>query len=690
MADYTQAGRPMSVATPLGKDVMLLVGLQGAEAVSQLFQFHLDVLVDNKKDKDVKFDKLLGAKVSAALQFPGGKSQRYFSGLCRRVVQGQRDPFFTAYQLEIVPPLWALTRKAQSRIFQHVSVPDVLKKVVDGIDAAFELQGTFDERDYLVQYRETDFAFFSRLCEEEGLFYFFRHTEGGCQLVVANTPQSHKDVPDASKLIFEQAEGGNRPEDRVHAWRKTQELRSGKVTLWDHCFELPHKHLEADKTVPDSVAVGAETHKLKVGGNDKLELYDWPGGYAQRFDGVDKGGGDRAADVQKIFSDNKRTTDIRLQQETAAGLAVEGASTCRQLTAGFKFALDRHFNANGPYVLLLVEHTAVFKGGYRSDDEGGGFSYGNRFRCLPAALPYRPPRDTPRPVVHGTQTAVVVGPAGEEIFTDKYGRVKVQFHWDRQGKGDADSSCWVRVGTPWAGTQWGMIHIPRIGQEVIVAFEEGDPDRPIVVGSVYNAAMMPPYKLPDNKTQSGLKTRSTLKGGEKNFNELRFEDKKGSEDVYFHAEKDFHRVVENDDDLKVGHDQTIEVKNDRTEKVKEGNEKVTIEKGDRTIEVTTGNDTHNIKKGNREVTIDMGNDTLTIKMGNQTTKLNLGASSTEAMQSIELKVGQSSVKLDQMGVTIKGMMVSIEGQVQTSVKGVITQVQGSGMLQLSGGIIMIG
>ena len=328
-------------------------------------------------------------------------------------------------------------------------------------------------------------------------------------------------------------------------------------------------------------------------------------------------------------------------------------------------------------------------GAYRSSDEEV-FHYENRFRCLPLEIPFRPARETPRPVVHGTQTAVVVGPPGEEIFTDKYGRIKVQFHWDRDGKNDADSSCWVRVATPWAGQQWGVIHIPRVGQEVVVAFEEGDPDRPIMVGSVYNAAMMPPYKLPDNKTQSGVKTRSTLKGGDKNFNELRFEDKKDSEDIYFHAEKDFHRVVEHDDDLKVGHDQTIEVKNDRTEKVKEGDEKVTIEKGNRTIVVETGDDAHQIKKGNRDVQIDMGNDTLTIKMGNQTTKLNLGASSTEAMQSIELKVGQSSIKLDPTGVTIQGLMITITGQVQTQVSGLMTTISGSAMLQESGGIIMIG
>jgi type VI secretion system secreted protein VgrG len=296
-------------------------------------------------------------------------------------------------------------------------------------------------------------------------------------------------------------------------------------------------------------------------------------------------------------------------------------------------------------------------------------------------VPFRPQRRTPKPVVHGVQTAVVVGVAGEEIDTDKYGRVRVQFHWDREGKKDQNSSCWVRVASMWAGKQWGMIHIPRIGQEVVVAFLEGDPDQPIIVGSVYNAEQMPPWKLPDNKTQSGIVTRSSLKGTAENYNEICFEDKKGEELLYVRAEKDHKLAVENDQTDWVGNNRWTEVDNKET---------LIIDKGDREETLNEGNDKLTIKKGNREATIEMGNDTLTIKMGNQTTKLNLGMSQTEAMQSIELKVGQSSLKVDQMGVTIKGLMINIEGQVQTQVKGVMTQVQGTAMLQAGGGIMMLG
>jgi type VI secretion system secreted protein VgrG len=290
--------------------------------------------------------------------------------------------------------------------------------------------------------------------------------------------------------------------------------------------------------------------------------------------------------------------------------------------------------------------------------------------------------------MHGVQTATVVGPAGQEIFTDKYGRVKVQFHWDRQGKKDADSSCWVRVASVWAGKQWGVIHIPRIGQEVVVSFLEGSTDEPIIVGSVYNATNMPPYALPDNKTQSGIISRSTPGGGEATFNQIRFEDKKGNEEVLFHAEKDLNSEIENDETRKVGHDRTTTIKNDETKTINDGNEKITLDKGDQTLTISAGKQTVTIQ-GNQALTLKQGNQVISIQTGNQSTKIDLGKSETEAMQSIELKVGQSSIKLDQMGVTIKGMTIKIEGQIEVEVKGLMTKVNGDAMLTLKGGLTMI-
>ena len=578
MPAFKQENRPLRIETALGPDAVFLTHFTGDEGISQLSQFSLELLAPI--DVPIDFSKVLGQSAHVEVDLKGGT--RFFHGWINRFGQGGRDEDFIHYRAELVPQFWFWSKRTQSRIFQHLSVPDILKKVLDGLKVDFDLQGAFEKRDYCVQYRESDFAFASRLMEEEGIYFFFKHTKSEDRLVVANAPRSHPDLPIAAKLIYDEVQGGNREENRITAWEKVQEVRSGKVTLWDHCFELPHKHLDADKTIPDTAQAGTITHKLKVGGAEKLELYDYPGGYAQRFDGVDRGGSAKAADLQKIFDDNKRTVGIRLQEEAALALLIHGSSNCAQMHSGFKFTLDRHFDANGDYVLTEVSHSASVGANYKS---GGSeeMQYSNTFVCMPLAVPFRPQRLTPRPTVHGSQSAVVVGPAGEEIFTDKYGRVKVQFHWDRQGKTDAESSCWIRVATMWAGRNWGMIHIPRIGQEVIVDFLEGDPDQPIVVGSVYNADMMPPWGLPDHKTQSGIQTRSSPGGGGANFNQIRFEDKSGGEQIHIHAEKNQDIEVEHDETHWVGHDrkktidhdETTHVKHDRTETV-DNNEKITI------------------------------------------------------------------------------------------------------------------
>nr|MBA4156213.1 type VI secretion system tip protein VgrG [Gemmatimonadota bacterium] len=472
MATITVQQHPLKLTTPLGPDFFVLLALEGREAISELFRFQLDVAAD-RADK-VPFDKLLGQPVSVALTVEEG-TLRHFSGICSRVSQRHRDERLAYYRLEVVPQLWLLTKQRRSRIFQGKSVPEILKAVLTGLEVAYEIQGTFEPRNYCAQYRESDFSFASRLMEEEGIHYHFKHSASGHKLVVGNTPQSHADLPIQAKLIYEAIVGGTRREMRILEWEKVQELSSGKYLLWDHTFELPHKHLDAEQAIQESVSLGAVNHKLKVADNAKLEIYDYPGEYAQRFDGVDPGGGDRAADLQKILQDNKRTVQIRMQEEAAAGVVIHGTSDCRQMTSGHRFMLERHFDADGDYVLTSVQHRATqdFTTG------GGEFSYENEFTCIPLGLPYRPPRTTQKPRVAGCQTATVVGPSGEEIFTDKYGRVKVQFHWDREGKKDANSSCWVRVGTSWAGKQWGAVQIPRMGQEVIVDFLEGDPDRPI-------------------------------------------------------------------------------------------------------------------------------------------------------------------------------------------------------------------
>jgi type VI secretion system secreted protein VgrG len=524
------------------------VGFSGSEGLSQLFSFRLDLIAENHRVKDIAFDQLLAQPITVRLELPGGKKERYFNGICNRFTQGESDEDFTSYSMEVVPRFWLWTKRARSRIFQHLTVPDILKQVLGGLDVRFALLGQWEPRDFCVQYRETDFNFACRLMEEEGIFYFFKHTEAGHQMVVANTPEGHPDLPTGSTITYQNltratAEGA----DIIYDWSKSQEVTAAKVTLWDHCFELPHQNLEAERPIHPTAQVGQVTHHLDVAQPGTRELYDWPGEYAQRFDGVEPGGSERLQELQEIFTDNERTAEIRMEQEAVTALTVQGASNCRQMVAGHKFTLTtlpedyltQPLQPEGEYVLTAISHSAVLSD-YRSG--GGEFDYYNSFSCIPLDLPFRPQRSTPRPVVPGSQTAVVVGPKGAEIFTDGYGRVKVQFHWDREGESNADSSCWIRVAQPIAGKRWGASFWPRIGQEVVVDFLEGDPDQPIIVGSVYNAEQMPPYlgsgldskHMDDNKV-SGFKTNTTPGG--QGYNELRFDDTRGKEQVFVHAER---------------------------------------------------------------------------------------------------------------------------------------------------------
>jgi type VI secretion system secreted protein VgrG len=546
---FSQASQLLQIITPLGPDALHLFGFTGREGISQLFRFQADLLAENRRE--IAFDKLLGQKVTLSLALGGGKT-RYFNGIVSRFSQGPRDHTFTRYQAEVVPELWLLTRQTQSRIFQHQTVPDILKKVLAGLNPLFELVGTFHPRNYCVQYRESDFAFASRLMEEEGIFYFFKHTAEGHQLVLANTPKSHPELPGQGTVIFDEIQGGNRPDFRISEWQKFQEVRAGKVTLWDHCFELPNKNLEAHRLAPEALTVGQVTHPLKLPGGEQREIYDYPGGYTRYIDGINRGGGERPQELQKIYEENRRLATIRMQQEALAGLQIKGAGNCRQFVSGHKFTLERHFNADGEYVLTEVEHDVNL--GHVTSGDGVVLNYHNRFTCIPLALPFRAARSTPRPRVDGAQTAVVVGPPGEEIFCDKYGRVKVQFPWDRQGRRDEGSSCWVRVATPWAGKRWGGVHVPRIGQEVVVDFLEGDPDRPIILGSVYNAEQMPPIPLPAGKQVSGFKTNSYPTSG--GSNQITFDDTKGKEKMTVHAQYDQSTTVD--------HDMTTTVHNNRT------------------------------------------------------------------------------------------------------------------------------
>ena len=398
---------PIQLTTTLGEDVLIPEGFTASEGISRMFSVQLDCI--STKPESVVFEKLLGQSATVEVKGADGGA-RFWNGIVSRAAQCGRTTEHTIYRLEIVPKLWLLTRETGSRIFQQKSIPDILKEVLSGINVSYQLMGSFEPRDYCVQYRESDFNFASRLMEDEGIFYFFKHTNGSHQMVIANSPANHPDLPGATKLLYDEVRGGARKEDRIHQWEKRQEIRSGKVTLWDYTFELPSKHLEADKTPQEDVTIGRDTVKLKLGVSDPLERYDYPGGYAHRFDGTDPGGGDRASDVQKIFEDNKRTAGIRMQEDTAQSLLFHAESDCRQVVSGHKFELDEHFSDDAKYVVVSAEHSASHPLGTERNQES--FEYSNRFTCIPHAIPFRPERTTPVPTVRGAQTAVVVGPSG--------------------------------------------------------------------------------------------------------------------------------------------------------------------------------------------------------------------------------------------------------------------------------------
>ncbi|MBX7103464.1 MAG: type VI secretion system tip protein VgrG [Gemmataceae bacterium] len=560
MPEPTQTGRPIAVTTPLGPDKILITGFQADEAISELFRYTIDGIA--KSNANIAFDSLLGQSITVKFVSMASNSPiRYCNGICRSLTLGESDGEWSRWRMEVVPKVWTLTKVTRSRIFQQLTVIDILKKVLTGIDTSYEAQGTFQPRDYCVQYRESDWNFASRLMEEEGIHYFFKHSDGAHKLVITG-PGSSPDVPAPSTLTYKNvAQAPTADEEFIYEWGKTQELTAGKVTLWDHCFESPNENYESKANIPTTLQTGKVSHKLNVG-NDSLELYDYPGEFAQRFDGVDPGGAERAADVGKIGTDGTRTVKIRANAESALAVIGKGISTCRQITPGHKFTLKtlsddpvhKDLKPDGSYIVVSVSHTAVVQDDYRSSGQEG-FSYQNSFTVIPAAAVYAPPRRTAKPVVAGSQTGTVVGPSGEEIFTDKYGRIKVQFHWDREGKKNASSSCWLRVSTPWAGRQWGMFHLPRIGQEVVIDFLEGDPDQPIVTGSVYNANQMPAYTLPDNKTRSWIKSNSSM-GGE-GYNEIRFEDKKSAEQIFMHGQKNLDIRIQNDCMEAIMHDRHL-------------------------------------------------------------------------------------------------------------------------------------
>ena len=544
--------RAMEIVTPLGNDVLLFHRMNASEELSRLSEFEIDLLSEKN---DISPNKILGKNVTVKLERQDD-STRYFNGFVTRFQQIGFHGSYHAYHATVRPWFWFLTRTADCRIFQDKTVPEIIKQVFSDhsvADFKDELTYTYRKRNYCVQYRETDFDFLSRLMEQEGIYYFFTHAEGRHTLVLADAYSAHSPAVGYEMLQYIDSERVVRPEQEyISRWSYACEIQSGKYEIDDYDFERPGVDLAVRSRM-------AREHALA-----DYEIYDYPGAYLKTADGE-----------QYIGA---RIDELQAQFEIA-----RGESNARGLAPGslFKLTGQPRADQNREYLILAASYALTFNEYETGEAPGTTCTCG--FSALNSKQQFRPQRITLKPIVQGPQTAVVVGPAGDEIYTDKYGRVKVQFHWDRYGKKNENSSCWVRPSHPWAGKNWGMVAIPRIGQEVIVDFLEGDPDQPIITGRVYNAEQMPPYALPANMTQTGILSRSSKGGSGANANELRFEDKKGSEQVYLHAEKNQDISVENDETHSVGrnrtktidHDETTRVKHDRTETV-DNNEKITI------------------------------------------------------------------------------------------------------------------
>jgi type VI secretion system secreted protein VgrG len=536
---YTQANTYLSVATPLGADALLLKTLHGEESISGLFHYTLEMIAE---DKNLSFDSIVGQSATVSMGLAGGET-RYINGIVGRFYQAGADGRFTTYYAELRPWLWLLTLTVDSRIFQNKTAPEIITAVFDELgfsDYKQALSKTYATRDYCVQYQETAFQFVARLMEDEGICYFFEHADGQHMLVLADDADAFAACPGLGDAVrYQSALSGSTAADALTQCTFEQQVTPTKYAVDDFSFETPANDLLSNAQ----------------SGSGNLEIYEYPAGFSKKEAGSAK-------------------AKLRLESRQTPKTLLRGEGFSPAFTPGYSFTLVGHDRAaaNTAYVVWRVSHSATTE------------SYSNSLEAFPASTPFRPARQTPRPIIPGTQTAIVVGPSGEEILTDSYGRVKVQFHWDRLGQSDENSSCWIRVAQGWAGKSWGSLFIPRIGQEVVVSFLDGNPDCPLITGSVYNAQQTTPYTLPDDQSKSTIKSSSTKGGG--GSNEIRFDDLKDSEELYIHAQKNMNTSVEND----------------RTTTIVAGNDALNVEQGNRTVAVKTGDETHSVA-GKRSLTI---------------------------------------------------------------------------------------
>ncbi len=617
------------IETPLGRDRLLLTSFSVDEHMSLPFEILVGVICE---DPNIDFNPALGKQCSVRFRMSQQK-KRYFSGMLMEATWTGAHPRGHAYELVLRPWLSLLQHATDSRIFQKMSVIDIIEKVFN--DAGFrdfqnDTKENYKKIDYCVQYRESHYNFVNRLMEQFGIYFYFKHTADKHVLVMADGKACHKPVPDLPSIRYvstgEQIVDG---EETLSSWTSGRQFQTGKVVVNAFDFDKPNANLIHEQALP-----GGYQH-------DSLEFYNYPETYKQGEDN----------DLGKKYA--LAVLQSRQAQDRRRGADGDAPS----LFPGGLIKVTNHPAAseNKEYVITSVSHT--FEGEDFVSGSGGGASgnsYRGRYVLQQSERPFRAPLKTPRPLISGPQTATVVGPDGEEIHTDKHGRIKIKFHWDRKGPRNDQASRWARVGQISSGKKWGGIQIPRIGMEVIVDFLEGDPDRPIVVGTVYNGENPPPYQLPANKTQAGVKTRSTKGGGEDNYNEFLFEDKKGAEFIRLHAEKDMNLTIEDAE--------TRTVKGKNKKDVGETTRETTIEKGDDILTVKTGDSKFKIGrdqkgtvgrdyhlKAESSITLECGSSTIVMKpttISIKTPSLSISTDNTKIEATIQIEEKAALIKLN--------------------------------------------
>lgn len=692
--NYSQKARPMRVDTPLPEDTLLLEAFEAEEGLSRPYLYTLDLL---SEDPEVDPAKLLRKPVLVSIVTEPEQDPFLTHGLIRSFVQLEMAEGLARYRAEVVPAFWFLTQTVDCKIFQNMTVLEIVADVLENAGSVGAVKHlnrcsrSYPKREFCVQYRESAFNFVSRLLEDEGIFYWFEHTQNDHTLVLADGHTTFKPLPQYQALRMDPK--GAPGEQVVRSFVHEHGVGSYEVMLLDY-----------DPLQPSLKLDGTER-----GSDVQIDpVFDYPGLFTEKNDG-------------------EYLARVELERREKGRHRVTGTSSVRGLRSGFVVETEGHFrdSSNRSYYLDRIRHSA-HSGAFRAWNEAG-FHYSNEFTAFPDDLPFRADRAARRPLVRGTQTAMVVGKKGEEVWVDEHGRVKVQFHWDKYGKNDENSSCWIRVSTQTAGKNWGHIEIPRIGHEVIVDFLEGNPDRPIIVGSVYNAEAKPPYPLPEKGVVSGIKTRSSKGGG--GYNELIMDDEKDKELIRMHAQRNHQEKVLRDESRWIGQHQIEVIKGSRGAQI-EGESKISMDEtkelgdvetkgkwkkpvGDvlvvdsnrfvhvkkeqdveadkgHSLTVLQGDIVETAKNGDITTEANTGDISTLAKMGDITIKASLGEITIEAMKKITLKCGMSKLVMEPASIKLSSVQAEMKGQATAEVSAAaMTTVKASGMVQVQGGIVKI-